>query len=208
MSTVLEEDEELGDGESVDDGIDTLLSDVEGLLEDRSEHSKRSKTAMKAATQVESRVFSSLKEMKAPKELREATALLMSSCLLDESTAMLLTRDIMDLTANNSSATGSIDVQEEGNNTSHIDNNRLQEEMKQAAKNSSTHGNNDGQSEDYDTSHRDNNRLQEEVGQDEDDTEALMSKDSDDTVTLLKASTVNENMLKPSIWNIHGDEKS
>lgn len=160
----------MGDGESLDEGIDTLLSDVEGLLDDRTDHSQRGKTAMKVATQDKSRVFSSLKEMEAPKELQEATALLMSSCLLDESTAMLLTRDIMDLTAKNSSAAGS----------------------------------NDGQEEDYDTSHKDNIRLQEEAKQD--NTEVITSKESDETMSLLKAS-VNEDMLQPSIWNIHKDDE-
>jgi hypothetical protein len=43
-----------------------------------------------------SKVLASLKAMNAPSELRQATALLLQSSLLDEVTASLLTRDILD----------------------------------------------------------------------------------------------------------------
>ena len=43
-----------------------------------------------------SKVLTSLKAMNAPSELCQATALLLHSCLLDEVTANLLTRDILD----------------------------------------------------------------------------------------------------------------
>ena len=43
-----------------------------------------------------SKVLTSLKAMNAPSELRQATALLLQSSLLDEVTANLLTRDILD----------------------------------------------------------------------------------------------------------------
>jgi hypothetical protein len=106
VSTVLEGDEELGDGESSDNGIDTLLDDVEGLIERRDRAKSGSSTAYHRDAVIDqektpaNRVLGSLKNMDAPRELCDATALLLQSTLLDEDTAMLLTRDIMNLSVN------------------------------------------------------------------------------------------------------------
>ena len=102
---MLEEDDEIGDGESIDNGIDTLIQDLEGAVESRDRDGRFSSNEVNTIQErtprvSNNRVFGSLKTMDAPKELYDATALLLQSSLLDEDTAMLLTKDIMDLSGN------------------------------------------------------------------------------------------------------------
>ncbi|KAL7549821.1 hypothetical protein ACHAWF_013083 [Thalassiosira exigua] len=113
ISTVLEEDEELGGSDS-NDGLRSLLVDVEGLLEgedvDGPSASRRREDSSTAGadpgadhqqqptprTLYRKSVQESLRAMDAPRELRAATALLLQSTLLDEDTARLLTSDILE----------------------------------------------------------------------------------------------------------------
>jgi hypothetical protein len=62
----------------------------------------------------QSRVLASLKSLNAPSELREATALLLQSSLLDSVTASLLNSKIMDQPVNAESSTDFIDLDDEG----------------------------------------------------------------------------------------------
>jgi hypothetical protein len=113
ISTVLEEDEELGD--PTDEGrlVQSLLDKYEsggGGRDEKSAKLKRiggkglavgdvDKDTERAApprTVQASEVLTSLRAMNAPFELRQATALLLQSSLLDEVTANLLTRNILD----------------------------------------------------------------------------------------------------------------
>jgi len=108
ISTVLEEDEELGRTDS-NDGLQSLLENVEDLLEsgggdDISSSSttsgkrKNDSPPMSAPPRTyEKGIEQSLRDRNAPRELRQATALLLAGNLLDETTARLLTSDILDL---------------------------------------------------------------------------------------------------------------
>ena len=188
VSTVLEEDEEAGDGDSTDNGIDTLLENVEGLIESRDSAMLANSTAAerkhaKATPRSGERVFGSLKKMDAPKELCDATALLLQSSLLDEDTAMLLTRDIMELSANDDAdATGS-------KQSSSI--------VPDEALNTPISG--DQHDDSNIDSTREDDTMQEDSNQDETDEELGPNETS---ALLIKKSTENEEMLKPSIWNI------
>ena len=108
---MLEEDEELGDPTDKEGLVQSLLDKYErsGGPDNRSAKSKRIGGKGVAVGSVKdpdrttpprklqtSKVLTSLKAMNAPSELRQATALLLQSCLLDEVTANLLTRDILD----------------------------------------------------------------------------------------------------------------
>ena len=110
ISTVLEEDEELGDHTDKERLVQSLLDKYEssGGPDNRSAKLKRIDGKGVAVVNVKdpdrttpprkfqtSKVLTSLKAMNAPSELRQATALLLQSCLLDEVTANLLTRDIL-----------------------------------------------------------------------------------------------------------------
>lgn len=110
ISTVLEEDEELGRTDSSEDGLQTLLHDVEGLLDDDDDPSSSPKAAAGKGNVQSVRkssptstprtdrksVEETLQAMDAPKELRQATALLLQTSLVDETTARLLASDILD----------------------------------------------------------------------------------------------------------------
>jgi len=61
----------------------------------------------------QSRVMASLKSLNAPSELREATALLLQSSLLDSVTASLLNSKIMEQTVNAESSTDFIDLNDD-----------------------------------------------------------------------------------------------
>lgn len=103
ISTVLEEDEE-----DNDDGLQSLL---ENFLESSSEHDTSSASAQRRVDRLprddsggpnramprthRNDILESLDASNAPVELRHATALLLQSSLLDESTARLLTSDIL-----------------------------------------------------------------------------------------------------------------
>lgn len=179
ISTVLEEDEELGDSDALDNGIDTLINDVDALLEsrERSGRGLQNNEIMNLGAQARSgdRVFGSLKKMDAPKELYDATALLLQSSLLDEDTAMLLARDIMELSGNGESST-------------------LTDSVGAITKNADTEGATQEVSEIdvgvpetlLGTSH-----------------EANEVAEADETSAFLATSTVNEEMLKPSIFTMH-----
>lgn len=180
VSTVLEGDEELGDGESSDNGIDTLLDDVEGLIERRDRAKSGSSTAYHRDAVIDqektpaNRVLGSLKNMDAPRELCDATALLLQSTLLDEDTAMLLTRDIMNLSVNDDepSASGTVE-------TDHL----LPE---------SNYYDEEGATQDHDIN------MNEEIVDEAAPNESLdMPRDG----TIM--TTENEEMLKPSIFTMH-----
>jgi hypothetical protein len=180
VSTVLEGDEELGDGESSDNGIDTLLDDVEGLIERRDRAKSGSSTAYHRDAVIDqektpaNRVLGSLKNMDAPRELCDATALLLQSTLLDEDTAMLLTRDIMNLSVNDDepSASGTVE-------TDHL----LPE---------SNYCDEEGATQDDDIN------MNEEIVDEAAPNESLdMPRDG----TIM--TTENEKMLKPSIFTMH-----
>lgn len=106
ISTVLEQDEELGCSESSDDGLRSLLENDDGFVksdnnetdanEKIDDKGRTSKISSTASLTPRKSIHESLKAMDAPWELRQATALLLQSSLLDESTARLLTSDILD----------------------------------------------------------------------------------------------------------------
>lgn len=108
MSTVLEEDEELGRTDS-SEGLQSLLDNVEDLLEedaasgDGGDDAKGGGDAPPGTARVAlastRSVQESLRDANAPRELRQATAVLLAGNLLDETTARLLTNDIMELEA-------------------------------------------------------------------------------------------------------------
>jgi hypothetical protein len=109
ISTVLEEDEEeLERTDSNDDGLQSLL---ENFLENSGERNTNSPIAGRSVNRRSSdysegpnrvtprsrqnNILESLGASNAPMELRQATALLLQSSLLDEITARLLTSDIL-----------------------------------------------------------------------------------------------------------------
>ena len=109
---MLEGDEEAGLAESGDDGLQALLANVGDLLEGGGDAGGGAKGGRKGgedpppdesagvgASAPHARrksVRESLEAMNAPTELRQATALLLQSTLLDENTARLLTSNILD----------------------------------------------------------------------------------------------------------------
>jgi hypothetical protein len=204
MSTISEGDEEIGrtaSTDSSDDGLQSLLNDVEVLLENRNGNADAVGTDV-AIVQTESvssagssqqsyqhGVQESLKAINAPIELRQATALLLQSSLLDENTARLLTSDILDQS-----------IDESGGSP----------------------GKNDDGGEGY---------IDEENQSPDDDLESLPSMDGieeavaadatisaeeewlpittegesqpSESTSLLQASTENDDMLRPSIFTMH-----
>ncbi|KAL7506489.1 hypothetical protein ACHAXN_003772 [Cyclotella atomus] len=191
VSTVLEEDEELGDRDASDNGIDTLIDDVDALLEKRDRrgrklselHSDTVSSREKKQIQKGDRVLGSLKKMDAPKELYDATALLLQSSLLDENTAMLLTRDIMELSAN-----------DEPPSTS----GPLQDEAMDAAVATDAEANvikNGGPLDEEETNIHTNTLEAYCTNED--------SENPTETSALLSTSIENEDMLKPSIFTMH-----
>jgi hypothetical protein len=191
---VLEEDEEIGDGESSENGLDSLLEDVEGLLASRTrdQHvlsSIREKSPRASSETVEvlhsggNGLFRSLKEMNVPTELYDATALLLQSSLLDETTARLLTKDIMDLSAYDE-------------HISSVDNNN--DSMATDVLNQSTEetaiDNGSDENVKWNASLDDNGGEIDSGGEDEATNEAS---------ALLSTPIQNEEILKPSIFTMH-----
>ena len=119
ISTVLEEDEEEEELERTDSNDDGLQSLLDNYLGNSSEHDSSTSSAIMAGRGANyltssdtssgglpnrilprsqyhcSKILASLDASNAPVELRQATALLLQSSLLDESTAKLLTSDIL-----------------------------------------------------------------------------------------------------------------
>lgn len=111
ISTVLEEDEEDELERSDSNNDDGLQSLLENFFENSSEHDSSSATAQRGVNRLprdvslgpkratprtdRNTILESLDATNAPVELRHATALLLQSFLLDESTARLLTSDIL-----------------------------------------------------------------------------------------------------------------
>eukprot|EP00804_Cyclotella_cryptica_P029207 CCRYP_011648-RA/>CCRYP_011648-RA protein AED:0.06 eAED:0.06 QI:253/1/1/1/0.75/0.6/5/458/777 len=193
ISTVLEEDEELGDSESLDNGLDSLLEDVEGLLESRerdervtsSRHQHSPGSSSVAAGSLPpsgSGIFRSLKEMNAPKELCDATALLLQSSLLDETTARLLTRDIMDLSA--------YDEHICSNDNNHDSEANILDQSTKETPSDNTHEESVEWNTQLDDSHGEASSGHGDGAPNE-------------TSALLSTSIQNEEMLKPSIFTMH-----
>lgn len=192
VSTVLEEDEELGDGDASDNGIDTLIDDVDALLENRDRRGRklprlRPDTISSRETTPSRRrgqVLGSLRKMDAPKELYDATALLLQSSLLDEDTAILLTQDIMELSANDKRPNTNVTMPSETTDTTEAANADAN-----AVKNISP------LNEEEKKLHTSN------------DLEAPCTNEDGEhfteTSALISASIENEDMLKPSIFTMH-----
>ena len=126
-------------------------------------------------------MFGTLKKMDAPKELYDATALLLQSSLLDEDTAMLLTKDIMELSANDEPST-TIDQADESS---------PDETLCASVIHSSS---NDSRKEDESNQGTDLSETSVNIHEEE---------ISNETSALLATSTENEEMLKPSIFTMH-----
>jgi hypothetical protein len=137
ISTVLEDDEEMGD--STDESrLQSLLEKYESP-NSRDTKIKRSGKkghitgsvkdvghATPPQTFIPSKVLTSLRAMNAPSELRQGTLLLLQSSLLDEVTANLLMRDILDQPLEGASPNAIDDGEngeggEEGKNEGRID---------------------------------------------------------------------------------------
>ena len=200
ISTVLEEDEELGDGESSDNGLDSLLQDVEGLLESReksgntSTKQQRKSSLSRRAAPSSSGIFGSLREMNAPKELYDATALLLQSSLLDEATARLLAKDIMELSAaDEHSDPGSSNGGEVPNEA--LDQSVNDEEGVAEVANDQSNNVSDGSCE---------NEQEDPKQTDHDEERSLQTEERvpDETSALLQTTIQNEEMLKPSIFTM------
>lgn len=199
ISTVLEEDEELGRTDSSDEGLHSLIDNVEDLLEEsgaddsikstagagqRGNDSSPGKRNLQPSRTYKKSIQESLEAMNAPTELRQATALLLQSSLLDENTARLLTSDILDqpFEKNDDKGEGQCD---EGS--------PAPGETKQSAEDSCVEGSTvDGMEGDgAPASTADNETiLQEETGLSE-------------STSLLMASSTNDEMLRPSIFTMH-----
>lgn len=126
-------------------------------------------------------MFGTLKKMDAPKELYDATALLLQSSLLDEDTAMLLTKDIMELSANDEPST-TIDQADESSPDDTLCASVIHSSSNDSRKE-------DESNQGTDLSETSVNIHQEEI--------------SNETSALLATSTENEEMLKPSIFTMH-----
>mmetsp|Transcript_22762 Transcript_22762/g.29176 ORF Transcript_22762/g.29176 Transcript_22762/m.29176 type:complete len:207 (+) Transcript_22762:156-776(+) len=194
------------------DGLQSLLENVEDLMESSSHDATGAKNSIAAeeiSTNPASKVPSdttpsrpyrksiqeTLESMNAPSELREATALLLQSSLLDEDTARLLTSDILDQPLEEEAARGSLEEKEEEEGEGRVVG---KDEMlgRQESKQSSD--------EDYigvvdmdesaDSTTEDN-----AIESTEDQNEAQPSE----STTLLSAPSINDEMLRPSIFTIH-----
>mmetsp|Transcript_16014 Transcript_16014/g.28881 ORF Transcript_16014/g.28881 Transcript_16014/m.28881 type:complete len:868 (-) Transcript_16014:109-2712(-) len=202
ISTVLEEDEELGRTDS-NDGLQSLLENVEDLLEsgggdDVSSNSTTSKKRKNDTPPVptpprthENSIEQSLRDRNAPRELRQATALLLAGNLLDETTARLLTSDILDLPLEVGQSTAGVNNDDEGGG-------RVEEDVGK---------------EKSQQSQEDTDGLEGGVASTEslEGGDAVASSDADaptaDTqpsksTSLLPASKIDE-MLRPSIFTMH-----
>ena len=188
ISTVLEEDEELGGSTGLnEDGLQSLLDNVEDLLDDDAEDAaaqrERASTVRNndkvIGTVMPRSVQKQLEELNAPRELQQATALLLQSTLLDEDTARMLTNDILDQPAESDNA----EVKEEGHGID--DCIRRDEESAQSREVGST-------AENHATIANDTTTAEGE--------EELQPSES---TSLLSVSTENDDMLRPSIFTMH-----
>ena len=180
ISTVLEEDEELGGSTGLnEDGLQSLLDNVEDLLDDDAEDAaaqrERASTVRNndkdIGTVMPRSVQKQLEELNAPRELQQATALLLQSTLLDEDTARMLTNDILDQPAESDNA----EVKEEGHG---ID----------------------------DCIRRDEESAENHAITVENDTTTAEGEEElqpSESTSLLSVSTENDDMLRPSIFTMH-----
>ena len=193
ISTVLEEDEELGGSTGLnEDGLQSLLDNVEDFLEDDAEDAvateddasqrERASTVRNCDTNINTAtprctVQKQLEELNAPRELQQATALLLQSTLLDEDTARLLTNDILlDQPAENDKKGGhGID-----------DCIRSDEESAQSQEVGST-------AENHTTT----------VANDTTIAEGEEAQQPPESTSLLSPSSENDDMLRPSIFTMH-----
>ncbi|KAL7539683.1 hypothetical protein ACHAXR_009488 [Thalassiosira sp. AJA248-18] len=191
ISTVLEEDEELGQTDSNEDGLQSLLGNVEDLLESTgdadsitADDGRREKLTPRTYRKS---IQQSLESMDAPTELRQATALLLQSTLLDETTARLLTTDILDQPLE--VGDGSLD-EKDGEGEVHVDIDEDAvggEESKQSPEDVAGCEEADGvDCVDSLTGH-----------------DAPASLQPLESTLLLAASSNNDDMLRPSIFTMH-----
>lgn len=200
ISTVLEEDEELGNSDS-ENGLRSLLDDAERLLESDAPHcgvngnirGKRQDNTSQSATSTpgernQQGIQESLAAINAPWELRQATALLLQSSLLDESTARLLTSDILELSSDGEAADSS-GGNEEG---------RVQDELDLAHEGNTNHsiGKAIATGRALTDPSSGYNIVCEEKASDD---EAMMTES---TSLLSMSSSKNEEMLRPSIFTM------
>jgi len=188
ISTVLEEDEELGGSTGLnEDGLQSLLGNVEDLLdgaEDDASQRERASTVRNndkdIGTVTPRSVQKQLEELNAPRELQQATALLLQSTLLDEDTARLLTNDILDQPAENDNA----EVKEGGHGID--DCIRSDEESAQSREGGST---------------AENHAIN--VANDTTTAEGEEALQPSESTSLLSVSSENDDMLRPSIFTMH-----
>ena len=195
MSTISEGDEEIGrtaSTDSSDDGLQSLLNDVEVLLENRNGKGDAVDTdVVVAIVQTESvssagssqqsyqhGVQESLKAINAPIELRQATALLLQSSLLDENTARLLTSDILDQSIDN----GGSENDDDGEGYIDEENQSPDDDLESLPSM-------DG--------------IEEAVAAGAPTTAEDESQLSESTSLLLATPTENDDMLRPSIFTMH-----
>lgn len=189
ITTLLEEDEEIGQTDS-NDGLSSLLDNVGDLLENDDgaaavagtvpEESVRSESDSLHSNPVTPRTYrsiqQSLEEMDAPSELRQATALLLQSTLLDEDTARLLTHDILDQP---------MEVAEKAERYM-VDDDVIE---------------GDGQTKQ--SSEDCHDAAVAEESQTEDDVYASVKTDEEEESTAKVPPTENDDMLRPSIFTMH-----
>ena len=188
ISTVLEEDEELGGSSGLNkDGLQSLLDNVEDLLDDAEDAAvqrERASTVRSNGKDIDTvtrrSVQKQLEELNAPRELQQATALLLQSTLLDEDTARLLTNDILDRPAENDNT----EVKEGGHGTE--DCIRSDEESAQSREDGSTAENHVITVENDTTTAEGEEELQ-----------------PSESTSLLSVSNENDDMLRPSIFTMH-----
>ena len=180
ISTVLEEDEELGGSTGLnEDGLQSLLDNVEDLLDDDAEDAaaqrERASTVRNndkdIANVMPRSVQKQLEELNAPRELQQATALLLQSTLLDEDTARMLTNDILDQPAESDNA----EVKEGG------------------------HGIDDCIRSDEESAENHAITVENDTTTAEGEEELQPSE----STSLLSVSTENDDMLRPSIFTMH-----
>jgi len=188
ISTVLEEDEELGQSDSTH-GLQSLLDNVEVFLESDAASSvgegenKESDPSpcknVSAPVTHKRNIHESLRDKNAPRELRQATALLLAGTLLDENTARLLTSDILDLPLE----AGSLNVGSEREGRTDMNREGLKQASKVIGESGEAHG---------------AESPKEEASKDD----ALSSEP-----TLLLPVSKIDKMLRPSIFTMHSKDE-
>lgn len=236
---MLEEDEELGRTDSTDDGLQSLLDNVEDFLESNSggDPTKSSSVAKDDGQREEiesaapgndksinnftprsknrKSIQESLEAMDAPTELRQATALLLQSTLLDEDTAWLLTSDILDLPIEDAGGDGSLDnenINEGGGGEGHIDDEQIEgdgEESKQTLEEDDVAGEDQNVTETLTAGN--NDALTSSAAADTTTAEGENTQEPSESTSLLASSSKEiDDMLRPSIFTMHSmppDEK-